>query len=36
MIELSSDQINFDELQNRIKESALEKEWQALQEMIGR
>jgi hypothetical protein len=36
MIELSSDQINFEELQNRIKEGALEKEWQALQERIGR
>jgi hypothetical protein len=36
MIELSSDQINFEELQNRIKEGALEREWQALQEMIAR
>ena len=36
MIEISSDQINFEELQNRIKECALEKEWQTLQEMIGR
>ena len=34
MIELSSDQINFEELQNRIKEGALEKEWQRVQERM--
>ena len=34
MIELSPDQINFEDLQNRIKECTLEKEWQSLQEMI--
>jgi hypothetical protein len=34
MIELSSDQINFEELQNRIKEDALEKEWQRVQERM--
>ena len=31
MIEISSDQINFEELQNRIKECTLEKEWQTFQ-----
>ncbi len=30
----SSDQINFEELQNRIKEGALEKEWQRVQERM--
>lgn len=34
MIELSSDQINYEELQNRIKEGALEKEWQRVQERM--
>jgi hypothetical protein len=34
MIELSSDQINFEELHNRIEEGALEKEWQRVQERM--
>jgi hypothetical protein len=34
MIELSSYQINFEELQNRIKDGALEKEWQRVQERM--
>jgi hypothetical protein len=35
MLEVSSAQIDFEELKTRIKECALEREWQALQEMIG-
>ena len=35
MIEMSSEQINFEELQNKIKENALEKEWQTVQKRIG-
>lgn len=35
MIEMSSEQINFEELQNKIEENALEKEWQTAQKRIG-
>ena len=35
MIEMSSEQINFEELQNKIVENALEKEWQTAQKRIG-
>lgn len=34
MIEISSDQINLKELQNKIKHYALEEEWQKVQEII--
>jgi hypothetical protein len=34
MIEISSAQINFDELQNKIKDYSLEKEWREVQKII--
>ncbi len=34
MIEISSAQINFDQLQNKIKDYSLEKEWREAQKMI--
>jgi hypothetical protein len=36
MVEISSELINFEQLQNKIKDYALEKEWQKVQKLINR
>ena len=36
IIEISSDRINFEQLQNKIKDHALEKEWQKVQKMVNK
>jgi len=34
MVEISSEHINFQQLQNKIRDYALEKEWQKAQKLI--
>jgi len=34
MVEISSEHINFEQLQNKIRDYALEKEWQKAQNII--
>jgi hypothetical protein len=36
MIEISSEHINFEQLQNKIKDYALEREWQKGQKLINK
>jgi hypothetical protein len=36
MVEISSEQINFKQLQNKIKDYALEKEWEKVQKLINK
>jgi len=36
MIEISSEHINFEQLQNKIKDYALEREWQKVQKLINK
>jgi hypothetical protein len=36
MVEISSEHINFEQLQNKIKDYALEKEWQKVQKIMNR